>query len=182
MPYPPQLIDQIRTWIQQGYSEIQITQSLKQQGFSDKDIQDMITAARSGVNVAQITEEIKEYIENTTEALIEEKWTEIEKMVEEMNKWKAEINQKIIEMDTKIKDLKENFKNLQDSVVGKIGEYDDHLIKLSSNVKAVEKVFQKIIPTFVDNVNQLNSIVEKLKEKVQYSPEEENKNSEEESF
>ncbi|MEM2115609.1 MAG: hypothetical protein QW524_01420 [Candidatus Woesearchaeota archaeon] len=166
MTYNQALVDQIKSWFQQGYTEYQITQSLKGQGFTDKDIQEMISMARTGLNVSQITEEIKDYIEKTVETLIEEKWTDIEKMVEELNKWKNEINQKYIEMDTKIQDLKESFKNLQNSVIGKIGEYDDHLIKIGSNVKAVEKVFQKIIPQFVENVNQLNMIVEKLREQV----------------
>ena len=161
----PQIIEQVKAWLSQGYNEQQISQTLKQQGYTDVDISSILNAAKAAsANGVKLTEEIQNYIEATVDALIEEKWSELVKTLDEVNKWKDELTNKMLELETKIQDLKENFKNLQDSVIGKIGEYDDHLVKIGSNVKAIEKVFQKIIPLFVENVNELDRIVEKLKQ------------------
>ena len=161
----PQIIEQVKSWLVQGYSEQQISQTLKQQGFTDSQVNEILNSAQfSTGSSSNLSEEIQNYIEATVDALIEEKWSELVKTLDDVKKWKDELTNKMLELDTKIQDLKENFKNLQDSVIGKIGEYDDHLVKIGSNVKAIEKVFQKIIPLFVENVNELDRIVEKLKQ------------------
>ncbi len=160
-----QIIQQVKIWLNQGYNEQQISQTLRQQGYSETDINGILNAAKASYQTeTKLTEEIQNYIEATVDALIEEKWSELVKTLDEVNKWKEDITNRMLQLETKIQDLKENFKNLQDSVIGKIGEYDDHLVKIGSNVKAIEKVFQKIIPLFVENVNELDQIVEKLKQ------------------
>ena len=162
---PPQYIQQIAVWLQQGYSIDQIRDLLKQQGFKNDEIEDAIAKAQTSIARKVSLEEdvIEKKIEEMTEAVVEEKWAELVETVNKFLDWKKEIDQKIIQLDTQIKEMKESIKTLQEGVMGKISEYDDHLIKIGSNVRALEKVFQKIIPTFTENVNELARIVEKLK-------------------
>jgi len=59
--------------------------------------------------------------------------------------------------------LKESFNELQKNIIGKIDEYDKNITKVSTNIKAMENVFQKAIPTFTENINELARTVESLK-------------------
>ena len=45
-----------------------------------------------------------------------------------------------------------------------MGEYDKHIMEVGSEIKAMEKVFSKVLPTFTENVNELNNITKKIKE------------------
>ncbi len=157
-------IQQIAQWLKMGYSEQQITTTLTHQGFQLQDITDAIAKAKqlqysNILNTSQSTENIEEIVDS----VVEEKWTDLIKVVDEFKSWKESMEQRMLKIETEIKDVKENFKNLQEGVIGKIGEYDDHLVKIGSNVKAIEKVFQRIIPVFVENVNELDRIVKDLK-------------------
>ena len=43
-------------------------------------------------------------------------------------------------------DLKSDFDGLHKAILGKIGEYDKNLVNIGTDIKAMEKVFQKVIP------------------------------------
>ncbi|MBI1969996.1 hypothetical protein HYS48_04850, partial [Candidatus Woesearchaeota archaeon] len=47
----------------------------------------------------------------------------------------------------------------------KIGNYDQSIKDVSTEIRALEKVFQKILPGFVENVNELSRIAQTLKGK-----------------
>jgi len=49
-------------------------------------------------------------------------------------------------------------------VLGKIGDYDKTLENVGTEIKALEKVFQKILPGFVENVQELSRITRRIKE------------------
>lgn len=157
-------IQQISEWLSRGYSEEQITATLSQQGFQPKDISDAISKAKEMRYSSVLNSSASsENIEDLVDSVVEEKWTDLIKIVDDFKSWKEAMENRMLKIETEIKDVKENFKNLQDSVVGKIGEYDDHLVKIGSNVKAIEKVFRRVIPVFVENVNELDRIVKELK-------------------
>ena len=64
-----------------------------------------------------------------------------------------------------LKDLKDNYNQLHAAVIGKLTEYDQNVVNVSSDLKAMEKVFQKVLPTFTDNINELNRVVKSMKKK-----------------
>ncbi|PIZ52606.1 hypothetical protein COY26_04130, partial [Candidatus Woesearchaeota archaeon CG_4_10_14_0_2_um_filter_33_10] len=73
-----------------------------------------------------------------------------------------------VESDTasirqEIEDLKSSFSELQKNILTKVDEYDRNIVKVSTNIKAMENVFQKAIPTFTENINELARTVESLK-------------------
>ena len=57
------------------------------------------------------------------------------------------------------KNLKERFESLHKGVLGKITEYDQNLTNVGTEIKAMEKVFQNILPTFTENVNKLERVM-----------------------
>ena len=51
--------------------------------------------------------------------------------------------------------MKAEIENMHTAVVGKLSDYDKNLINVGTEIKAMEKVFQKVLPTFTDNINEL---------------------------
>ena len=58
-------------------------------------------------------------------------------------------------MDQQIRDIASSLNNLQKSLIGKVSEYDKNLTNVGVEIKAMEKVFQKVLPSLTENVNKL---------------------------
>ncbi len=96
--------------------------------------------------------------EELVESIIDEKWNEL---VEDINKiidWKTKTEERIAELNQKFEDLKDSFDKLHNSILGKVKEYDSHIQEVGSEVKAMEKVFSRVLPSFTDNVDKLEKI------------------------
>lgn len=124
-----------------------------QQGYS----QDMGVGGY-GISNTVTTEEL-------IEALIDEKWNDLLKDIAKIAEWKEKAENKITKMEQSFEDLRKNFETLHKAVVGKIGEYDKHILDVGAEIEAMEKVFQKVLPTFVENVNELSRITDNIKRK-----------------
>lgn len=101
--------------------------------------------------------------EEMIEAIIDEKWND---MVADINKvvaWKESTEARITKLEQQMTDLKDQFDKLHQAVVGKVGEYDQHILDVGAEVKAMEKVFSKVLPVFTDNVAELSRITDAMK-------------------
>ncbi len=112
-------------------------------------------------NMMQQDTEVK--IEELVETIIEEKWEELLRDVNKIVSWKNKVESRLSEVEIRIDYLKESFSDLQNAIVGKVGEYDKHIMEVGSEIKAMEKVFSKILPAFTENVNQLSDIANNMK-------------------
>lgn len=108
-----------------------------------------------------------ERIEEIAEAIIDEKWNEIVKSINKIIDWKERTEGNINKLEQKFEDLRREFDNLNKGVLGKIGEYDKNLGNLGVEIKAMERVFQKIIPTMTENVHALQKLTDKLTDKAE---------------
>jgi septation ring formation regulator EzrA len=106
------------------------------------------------------------HIEEIAEAIIDEKWEELIKNLNKISEWRDQTENKISRIEQQFADLKDNFDKLHKAIIGKIGEYDQNIINVATEIKAMEKVFQKILPTFTENVNELARITTLTKEKM----------------
>jgi len=104
-----------------------------------------------------------ERIEEIAEAIIDEKWEEIAKNINKIIEWKDTIETKIQSLDGDFSRLKQDFDKLHASILGKVGEYDQNILNVGTEIKAMEKVFQKILPTLTENVSQLSRVTERMK-------------------
>ncbi len=43
------------------------------------------------------------------------------------------------------------------------GEYDQNILNVGTEIKVMEKVFQKVLPTLTENVNELSRITKGMK-------------------
>ena len=102
-------------------------------------------------------------VEEISEAIIEEKWKDLMKDFTKVMEWKTSMEQRIAVLEQRFADLKAAFDSLQKSVVEKVSDYDKSVKDVGSEMKALEQVFQKIIPTMTENVNELSRITKGMK-------------------
>jgi hypothetical protein len=102
-------------------------------------------------------------IEELIEQIIDEKWKEIEKNIAKVIDWKERTESDMQLLRQQITDLKDEFDSIQKAIVGKVGEYDKNLVSVGSQLAAMEKAFSKMLPSFVENVGELDRITKRLK-------------------
>jgi len=184
-------VDKVAALQKQGMSNFQIVQSLQQQGFSSQQIYDAINQAsvKSGVNPTPaqpmmppapgapppgptgvpppppVPSSTAPGIEETVEAIVDEKWKEVSDALGKINEWKSTTDTSINKIQQSIKDLKSDMDNLHKAIVAKIGEYDQNILNVGTEIKAMEKVFSKVLPTFTENVNELSRVTKGIKKK-----------------
>ncbi|MBD3313964.1 hypothetical protein GF345_05975 [Candidatus Woesearchaeota archaeon] len=105
----------------------------------------------------------EERIHEIAEAIIEEKWQELIENVNRIVEWKDSTESRITKLEQKMTDIGQSFDKLHEGVLGKISEYDKGIVDIGVEIKALEKVFQKILPGFMENVNELSRITAKMK-------------------
>lgn len=101
--------------------------------------------------------------EELIEAVIDEKWNELVKDINKVIEWKQKADLKLQVMEQKITDMKDQFDKLHQAIIGKIGDYDKNMLNVATELQAMEKVFSKVLPTFMDNVNELTRITDNLR-------------------
>jgi DNA-directed RNA polymerase beta' subunit len=170
-------VDKVMVMRQQGYDNSQIVQILQRDGYTSAQVFDALNQVelRSGGPVAgnptiplaqqqQYLTEQQASIEEYVETIIDEKWTELEKDIQKIIDWKNRSEQRVNDLANQVADLKERFEKLQDTLLGKVGEYDRTMQDVGADLKAMERVFSKVLPHFTENVKQLSEITEKLKD------------------
>jgi hypothetical protein len=105
----------------------------------------------------------RESMEETAEAIINEKWKQITITIQKFTESKDKMEHRLTQLEMGFKHLQDNFDKLHQALIGKIGEYDQNILNVGTEIKAMEKVFQKILPTFTENVNELSRLTQKMK-------------------
>jgi len=106
-----------------------------------------------------------EKIEEIAESIINEKWEDLLKDIGDIALWKEKIRTDILAIKQEILRTQERFENLQRAVLGKVSEYDGDVREIGTELKAMEKVFEKIIEPLTSNIKELNRITQDLKSK-----------------
>lgn len=168
---------------QQGLTNNQIIQTLQREGYAVTAIYDALNQAELKAHVEahpmeqqyptyqepyQPPQQAQQYNQDTlqqlVEAVIEEKWEEIVKSMQRVIDWKDKTEQRLGMVEQDIKETKEAFTRLQAALFDKVGEYDKHIVNVGTELQALEKVFQKILPGFVESINDLSRITKDLKD------------------
>lgn len=102
-------------------------------------------------------------MEEIAEAIIDEKWNELMKNFKKIVDWKERVETKMEGIQKQLDDLKSSMDGLNNSLIQRMGEYDRNMAAVGTDVKAMEKVFQKMLPTFTENISELNRIAKDMK-------------------
>jgi len=175
----------------QGLTNNQIIQNLQREGYSAKQISDAMSQADLRANIEGVSTvgAISEYPEATEvreeapqmgattgqelspetiqaliEAVIEEKWEDLVSRVSLIIDWKDKIEQRMTSLEQQLVDLKELVDKIHSAVLEKVGEYETTMQDVATELKALEKVFSKILPGFMENVSELSRITKEMKE------------------
>ncbi len=101
-------------------------------------------------------------VEETVEAIIDEKWNELLKDINKIVEWKERTDSTIIKLKQEVEDLRNGLDSLHKAMLSKISAYDQNIKNVGVDIKAMEQVFQKILPKFTDNVNKLSRITDRV--------------------
>jgi len=104
-----------------------------------------------------------ENIEEIAESIIEEKWNEVNATLGDINMWKEKTTAEIEAIKQEILRLRNTFENLQTVVLGKVETYNRNILDMNTEIKALSKVFEKIIQPLTYNIKELSRITETLK-------------------
>jgi len=105
----------------------------------------------------------KEQIEEIAEAIIDEKWKEFEQDIKIIIDWKEKTETKINQIEQHATDITNSLNNLHKSLLTKISDYDKNIKDVGTEILAMEKVFQKVLPSLTENVNKLDRITKSSK-------------------
>ncbi len=176
-------LDQVFTMQQQGLSNNQIMQALQHQGYPPQQIYDALaqSEAQAAVGSAELPQEVPQFqqesmqadasqdqqasagTEELVESIIEEKWRESQSQMNKLLEWKDQTTVRIDKMEQSILDTKADIDNLHKAIVAKIGDYDKNLLDVGTEIKAMEKVFQKVLPELTGSVTELGRITKGMK-------------------
>ena len=188
-------VDQVLTMRGQGYADDQIAENLKSQGYNTSQVYDAINQVGMSQQMPPQPEPMpeqsyptpeqypsmqqppqqppeeygaateRERIEEVAEAIIDEKWNELVKDVSKVIEWKEKTESKINKMEQGLEDLKLGLDSLHKSLMAKISDYDKNISNVGVEIKAMEKVFQKILPSLTENVSRLERLGRKASSK-----------------
>ena len=184
-------VDQVLTMREQGYADNQIVENLQSQGYNSSQVYDAINQVGMSQQMPQqapmpeqaypapdqypsmqqpppqqqemygATTE-KERIEELTEAIIDEKWNELVKDINKVIEWKEKTESKVNKIEQELEDVKMGLQSLHKSLFAKISDYDKNIGNVGVEVKAMEKVFQKILPSLTESVGRLERLGKKV--------------------
>ena len=106
----------------------------------------------------------EERIQEVAEAIIDEKWEEFAKDIKRVIEWKERSEDRIAKLEQQVIDMRLSIDSLTKSIMSKISAYDQNIVDVGTEVKAMEKVFQKVLPTLTESVNKLDRMTKGYKE------------------
>jgi len=106
---------------------------------------------------------VQEQIEEITEAIVKEKLEELSSTITDLPAWRESTRTDVIALKQELLRLEQRFDNLQKAILGRVAEYDKNVTDVSSDIKALEKVFKNILEPLTTNVKELQELTEKVK-------------------
>ena len=102
-------------------------------------------------------------VEEVAESIINEKWSELTREFGDLTIWKEKVGTEILSIKQEIIRTQERFENLQKAILGKVNEYNDSVVSVTTEMKALEKVLERIISPLTTNIKDLSKITNDLK-------------------
>ena len=97
------------------------------------------------------------------EAIINEKWDELVGKIGNLGIWKERVNIELVSIKQELVRVEEDFRQLQNAVLGKVKDYDQGIRDVHTEMKALEKVFEKILDPLTSNIKEMTRLTQDLK-------------------
>ncbi|WP_414837872.1 hypothetical protein ACK3SF_00500 [Candidatus Nanosalina sp. VS9-1] len=102
-------------------------------------------------------------IEELIETIIAENFQKVETEFQNVYSELDMIEEKLEELDSRVHDLEVRDDEDQKEFVQKMDEVEDHIDSYESRIGGLEKAFQQILPSLVDNIRDLTGLVQEIK-------------------
>ena len=165
-------VDYVRDMRAQGYPDDQIVAALRQQNYPEQMINDALNQAQVKAAVPVAPAAVQDFnppkdegFEEIAEAIVKEKWDDVKAELAKNKEFNDNVTQEISQIKQELKDLKDDLNNLHKAIVSKISDYDQNLLSVGTEIKAMEKVFQNILPELTKSVSDLSKISKDMKKK-----------------
>lgn len=168
-------ISQVVSMQAQGLSNNQIIQSLQRQGYQPQQIYDALAQAEAKKHIEPMfpeeppamsrepPKESKIDTEALVEQIIEEKWRDLQKELSALQQWKESMTTRMDKLDQQVSDVKADVEGLHKAILARVGEYDKTLLDVGTEIKAMEKVFQQVLPELTSNIQELSRVTKTVK-------------------
>ena len=104
-----------------------------------------------------------EEMQAVVEQIVEEKWKEMVRNVGDINLFKARISDDIESVKQEVLRTQKRLEDIQVAVLGRVKDYNESVLNMGNDMKALEQVMSKIIEPLTQNVKDLNKLTEELK-------------------
>lgn len=170
--YGPLTQEIIAAYRQQGYADDQIIEALTRQGYTAMQVQDVLNefAAQGPEPLPPPVPDMRQMpsggrgVEEVAESIIEEKWHELQGDLAKFNEWKDKTDSRLDKLEQSFSDLRQELESLHKGILSKITDYDRNLLDVGTEIKAMERVFQKVLPELSSNIQELGRITKRVKE------------------
>lgn len=97
------------------------------------------------------------------EATVREKWDDFLTKIGDIAAWKERTNMNVLALKQEMLRTNERFTNLQNAVLGRVKTYDQGIQDIHTEMKALERVFERIVEPLTTNIKDLTRITQELK-------------------
>ena len=104
-------------------------------------------------------------IEEIAEAIIAERWQKVSRDFDEIKRTQEDISSTISGMQERISSVEKKMDMVIQEVLGKVEEYGKGISDVGTELKAMQKVFGTVLPSFTENIKELQELVGTAKEK-----------------
>lgn len=104
------------------------------------------------------------------EEVVEEKWREFIKDVGDIAVWKARVADDMEATKQELVRTQRRLEDLQTAVLGKVKDYNQTVLDINREMKALEQVFGKILEPLTTNIKELQQVTQDLKGSVPSRP------------
>lgn len=183
LPPAPQVIAQLQA---QGMAPAEIAKMLRERGYPSTDILAGMQVQQPfgfpqlppippapppplkpvmGPSKEDVVTLLTEDIQEIAETIIEEKWSQQRKDFAKLEKWKEDVDEKLVHLEESAIALQQRMDGLEKAIFGKIEEYGKGISDVSTELKAMQRVFSTVMPQFTTNIKELQALLEGAKKK-----------------
>jgi len=102
-------------------------------------------------------------LHEVAEAIVNERFDELASSMGNYPIWKEKVETNIISIKQEIIRLHTKIENLNNAILGKVKDYDNSMRDVYTEMKALERVFGKILEPMTENIKELDRITKEMK-------------------
>ncbi len=116
------------------------------------------------MNIKPSVKDVKiDEIERILEEIVDERWKDVTKKVNDIENSRIKDETRINELSKRISEVTSRVDEMSSVVMSKVEEYKKTMSDVDIEIKALEKVMQKLVPSMAEQVKELKDVVSGLK-------------------